>query len=95
MYVKTHHLLQVVAVDLNHYFLNKEEYCRESRYAANIIYFRTSLNIFSEEKATIKKVLIFHISMYIILLWLIRVLWVSFQTLLDLASNSALHIVFL
>ena len=55
--IKAHHFLQVVAVDLNHYFLNEEEYFHESRYGANIIYFRTSPNIFSEEKATIKKVI--------------------------------------
>ena len=45
-----------MAVDLNHYFLNEEEYFHESCYAGEIHCFRTSVNIFSEEKATIKEV---------------------------------------
>ena len=56
--VKTHYLIQVVAVDLNHHFLNKEEYFHKFVYAADIHYFRTSVNIFSEEEATIKKVIL-------------------------------------
>ena len=47
-----------MAVDLNHYFLNKEEYFHKSVYAADIHHFRTSVNIFSEEEATIKKVIL-------------------------------------
>ena len=60
-----------MAVDLNPYFLNKEECFHVSRYAAGLINFRTSVNIFSEEKATIKKVI------YIIMainLWQIGIL---------------------
>ena len=75
-----------MAVDLNPYFLNEEECFHESRYAAGIIYFRTSVNIFSEEKAAIKKVIYIKRAL-IILLWQIRVLWVELQTKFVSAST--------
>ena len=47
---------QVVAVDLNPYYLNEEEPVCKKLYTAGITHFKTLANIFSKEKNCICKV---------------------------------------
>ena len=48
--------LQVVAVDMNRYYLNEEEPVGGGEFTADISFFRTFANIFAKEEQAILKV---------------------------------------